>query len=281
MAGIESLPITVSHAAVCDPGLSVDITPSSQTVTSGDTTAWSETITVDPGNPGGVTLHCTVEWLLDGMLAGPEFVQQIAIEVPGADLSIVKTGPALVTEGDTYAYELTVTNNGPADATDVMVVDPLPGNTTFVSADAGCSEASGTVTCTIGALPAGASVSMLDHRRRRQRREHPVEHGHGLGVPVRSRPEQQHVDGRHGPQPQPDLRHGHCRGRPLASEPQVPAADAVGRERRRWRSLGDDRSRRHPGRAARRARRRPDDPRRAARARERPGGASRRAEWHR
>jgi len=159
LAGLGNLPVTVTHAVTCDPGLTVSITPASQTVTSGDTTTWSETITVDPGNPGGVTLHCTVDWLLDGALAGQEFVQHIAIEVPGADLAIVKTGPALVTEGDEYAYGLTVTNNGPADATDVVIVDPLPGSATFVSADPGCSESAGTVTCAIGALAAGASAS--------------------------------------------------------------------------------------------------------------------------
>lgn len=159
LAGLGNLPVTVSPSVTCDPGLTVDITPASQTVTSGDSTTWSETITVDPGHPGGVTLHCTVEWLLDGALAGPEFVQQVAIEVPGADLAIVKTGPALVTEGDTYTYDLAITNNGPADATDVVVTDPLPGNTTFVSADPGCTESAGTVTCDIGALAAGASTS--------------------------------------------------------------------------------------------------------------------------
>lgn len=158
LAGLGNLPVTVTFSVTCDPGLSVDITPASQTVTSGDTTTWSEMISVDPGNPGGATLNCEVDWLLDGMLPGPEFVEQIAIEVPGADLAIVKTGPTLVTEGDEYSYDLTVTNNGPADATDVAVVDPLPANTTFVSADAGCTEASGTVTCTVGALPAGASA---------------------------------------------------------------------------------------------------------------------------
>lgn len=158
LAGLGNLPVTVTFSVTCDPGLSVDITPASQTVTSGDTTTWSEMISVDPGNPGGATLNCEVDWLLDGMLPGPEFVEQIAIEVPGADLAIVKTGPTLVTEGDEYSYDLTVTNNGPADATDVAVVDPLPANTTFVSADAGCAEASGTVTCNVGALPAGASA---------------------------------------------------------------------------------------------------------------------------
>ena len=130
-----------------------------QTISSGDSTTWSETITVDAGNPGGVTLHCTVEWRLDGVLTGPEFVQHVTIEIPGADLSIVKTGPALVTENETFSYDLTVTNDGPADATEVVIVDPLPANSTFVSADAGCTEAAGTVTCAIGALAAGDSAS--------------------------------------------------------------------------------------------------------------------------
>ncbi len=157
--GLGNLPVTITHVVTCDPGLSVSITPDSQTISSGDSTTWSETITVDAGNPGGVTLHCTVEWRLDGVLTGPEFVQHVTIEIPGADLSIVKTGPALVTENETFSYDLTVTNDGPADATEVVIVDPLPANSTFVSADAGCTEAAGTVTCAIGALAAGDSAS--------------------------------------------------------------------------------------------------------------------------
>ena len=159
LAALGNLPVTITHDATCDPGLTVDITPASQTVASGDSATWSETITVDPGNPGGVTLHCTVEWLIDGVLTGPEFIQHVTIDVPGANLAIVKTGPALVTQDETFTYDLTVTNNGPADATDVVMVDPLPANSSFVSADAGCTESAGTVTCAIGGLAAGASAA--------------------------------------------------------------------------------------------------------------------------
>ena len=157
--GLGNLPVTITPDPTCDPGLSVEITPPSQTVTSGESATFSETIKVDPGNPGGVTLHCTVDWLLDGVLTGPEFVQHVTIDVPGANLAIVKTGPALVTEGETFSYDLTVTNNGPADATDVVMVDPLPANSVFVSADAGCTESAGTVTCDIGDLAAGDSAA--------------------------------------------------------------------------------------------------------------------------
>ncbi len=159
LAGLSNLPVTVTHSVVCDPGLSVVVTPATQTVTSGDTTAWSEVITVDPGHPGGVTLNCAVTFLLNGQSGGPAFTQTIAIVVPGADVAVVKSGPSLVTEGDTYSYTLNITNNGPANATSVVVTDPLPANSTFVSASAGCTEAAGSVTCTIGSLAAGASAS--------------------------------------------------------------------------------------------------------------------------
>jgi uncharacterized repeat protein (TIGR01451 family) len=159
LAGLANLPVTVSHSIVCDAGLTVAVTPASQTVTSGATTTWSETISVDAGHPGGVTLNCTVTFLLDGQPGGPAFVESIAIEVPGADLAVVKTGPALVTEGETFTYGLTVTNNGPANATSVVVTDALPASSTFVSASAGCTHSSGTVTCAVGSLAAGASVS--------------------------------------------------------------------------------------------------------------------------
>ena len=79
--------------------------------------------------------------------------------VKNADLAIVKTGPAGVTEGATYSYTLAVTNNGPDAATGVTVTDVLPANTTYVSASAGCTESAGTVTCVAATLANGATVS--------------------------------------------------------------------------------------------------------------------------
>jgi uncharacterized repeat protein (TIGR01451 family) len=63
-----------------------------------------------------------------------------------ADLALVNTGPATVNAAQTYGYTLTVTNNGPSDATAVVVQDTLPAGVTFVSADNGGTEASGVVT---------------------------------------------------------------------------------------------------------------------------------------
>jgi len=81
------------------------------------------------------------------------------------DLSIVKTGPTDATPGATLTYDLAVTNSGSLQAFNVRVRDFLPAGTTFVSArDAVtgpgafvCSQSGGTVDCTGGSLPSGAT----------------------------------------------------------------------------------------------------------------------------
>ncbi|HRF97854.1 MAG TPA: hypothetical protein PLZ51_21750, partial [Aggregatilineales bacterium] len=68
------------------------------------------------------------------------------------DVQIIKTvdNPA-PSEGDTITYTLTTTNNGPAQATNVIVTDSLPAGTTFVQflpITAPCVYAAPTLTCT-------------------------------------------------------------------------------------------------------------------------------------
>ncbi len=79
---------------------------------------------------------------------------------PRADLSITKTAPATVPAGGEVTWTLKVTNQGPDDATGVTITDPLPAGVVFVSADSPCTQASGTVTCPVGALAAGASQTL-------------------------------------------------------------------------------------------------------------------------
>ena len=81
------------------------------------------------------------------------------------DLSIVKTAAATsVQAGGQVMYTLVVRNNGPSDATGVMVEDPLAPGLTLVSAQPGqgaCSVADGSVSCNLGALDAGGSTQIL------------------------------------------------------------------------------------------------------------------------
>jgi len=156
--GLSNLPVTVTHTVSCDAGVSASLSPASQTAVSGTTFTFSETYGVNPGTLAG-TYVCTVQFLLNGLDGGPAFRETITITVPPPDLAIAKSGPAQVTEGDTFTYNLTATNLGPTTATGVTVTDPVPANSTFVSASAGCAQAAGIVTCTAGTLAPLASMS--------------------------------------------------------------------------------------------------------------------------
>jgi uncharacterized repeat protein (TIGR01451 family) len=83
---------------------------------------------------------------------------------PGiADVSITNQAPSLVLLGDRLTYSIGVRNSGPATATGVTVTNPVPGGSTFVSASSSqgtCSQAQGTVTCTLGSLAPGATASV-------------------------------------------------------------------------------------------------------------------------
>src|SRR5580704_17086876 len=81
-----------------------------------------------------------------------------------ADMAITKTGsPNPVLQGSTLTYTLGVTNHGPASATLVTVTDTLPSQVSFVSASSSqgsCSQASGTVTCSLGTMASGATATV-------------------------------------------------------------------------------------------------------------------------
>lgn len=158
LSGLSNLPVTVSHTVSCPAGVSASLSPASQTAVSGTTFTFSETYSVGAGTLAG-TYTCTVQFLLDGIPGGPEFTETIEITVPPPDLGVTKSGPAQVTEGTSFSYALTATNHGPTTATGVAVTDPVPANSTFVSASPGCAMAAGVVTCTAGTLAPGASQS--------------------------------------------------------------------------------------------------------------------------
>ena len=76
-----------------------------------------------------------------------------------SDISVSKSAPASVTEGNDFNYTITVTNSlsATATATGVSATDILPAGVTFVSASAGCVNSAGTVTCNGADLLAGSS----------------------------------------------------------------------------------------------------------------------------
>lgn len=88
-----------------------------------------------------------------------------------ADLSVTKTAsPSPVGSGQMITYTITVTNNGPDPATDVSLIEILPGidqlslELPFVTSQGTCSLPSGSfeqrVNCNLGNLPVGATATL-------------------------------------------------------------------------------------------------------------------------
>ena len=86
-----------------------------------------------------------------------------AFNTASADLGITKTASApRINPGLDLTYTLTVTNNGPEEAGNVVVNDPLPAGLDFVSATPSQGTCTGTTTidCQLGSVPAGASATV-------------------------------------------------------------------------------------------------------------------------
>ncbi|MDO8648994.1 MAG: S-layer homology domain-containing protein [Candidatus Peregrinibacteria bacterium] len=88
--------------------------------------------------------------------------RQNPLTVPTADVEIVKTGASSVTRGNTMTYTLTVKNNGPATAQNVVVSDPVPSPFTFVAngSDLSCSLQNSVVNCSVGTLTSGQTKTL-------------------------------------------------------------------------------------------------------------------------
>ncbi|MBB4664830.1 putative repeat protein (TIGR01451 family) [Conexibacter arvalis] len=83
--------------------------------------------------------------------------ETLARVVCSADLSIVKVPSASPAHpGQPLDYTLTVRNDGPSTARDVVVADTLPSQLTVTSVPAGCTASGQVVSCALGALAPGA-----------------------------------------------------------------------------------------------------------------------------
>ena len=88
----------------------------------------------------------------------------VALFVFGADLRVSQTAPATTTLSTPFTYHMTVTNNGPADASGIVVTDTLPVGASInsiYSTQFSCSVPSGGSTmCTLASLASGASATI-------------------------------------------------------------------------------------------------------------------------
>lgn len=132
LAGLTSLPVEVSASPTCDPGLSVALDPATRTVTSGSDAVFAETITVAADAAQGETLTCTVDFLLDGVSGGPEFVQTISIDVNDVTAPVVScdagVNPAghAVPASESGFYSVSASDNVD-EGVDVWIEDSVSG----------------------------------------------------------------------------------------------------------------------------------------------------------
>jgi uncharacterized repeat protein (TIGR01451 family) len=94
--------------------------------------------------------------ILFAVLAAPALAQS------GPSLSVTAVAPGAALNSN-VTYTVTVINNGPGSATGVTVTAILPSGFPFVPAGSSptCSDNSGTVSCAVGGLGAGASTNVI------------------------------------------------------------------------------------------------------------------------
>jgi uncharacterized repeat protein (TIGR01451 family) len=147
---IETLPVSATFGTFEDVGISADgqlaiiagngggnaATPFIQApFTTAGATVSNVTITGGRGNGA-------VRFLPPGLAPG---------------LTISKSGPGTASSGSQITYTITYGNTGSANAANVVIKDPVPAGTTFVSATNGGTNVAGTVTWNIGTVNAGVT----------------------------------------------------------------------------------------------------------------------------
>jgi uncharacterized repeat protein (TIGR01451 family) len=140
------------------------VTGSIGTLASGASATVTLLVTVAPATRGTISNTATVTGTQTDSNTANNTATTTSTANGNIDLTIAKTDSAdPVIAGNTLTYAITVTNNGPSTATNVVVTDALPSAITFSSATASqgtVSNNAGTVTANVGTLAPGASATI-------------------------------------------------------------------------------------------------------------------------
>jgi len=180
-SGTSNANFTVSLTASSASTITVNFVTAdnSATIANNDYVAKSGTVTFTPGQTSqpvtilvngdttfepNETFFVNLNTPVNGTIIKPQGTATITNDdvVGSADLVLTKTGATTASTNANVSYTITVTNNGPTGATNVLVTDVLPAGTTFVSTTTTQGSCSGTttVTCGLGTLTTGASATI-------------------------------------------------------------------------------------------------------------------------
>lgn len=160
---VDTLPAGVSFVSA-SPGCTNNsgvVTCQLGTLAAGGDAARTITVRIDPGALGTISNSARVSSdTADPDHGNDEDFATTQINSQ-ADLSLTKSvSPANALPGDVVTYTMTVTNDGPGTARDVVVSDTMPGGVTYVDSDPAaptCDFSGGTVSCDLGNLASGAT----------------------------------------------------------------------------------------------------------------------------
>ncbi len=157
----ESLPMGVSLVSTSgcaeDPAAVPNCTLG--TVVAGDTAMVTITVSVGAGTTGTLTNQASVTASTPLSNPGDDSTSEDTAVQVQSDLVISKiddVDPVLA--GNALNYTVTVLNNGPSNASGVVVTDTLPSGVTLVSTSGCAEDPAGVPTCNLGDLAAGGNT---------------------------------------------------------------------------------------------------------------------------
>ncbi|MDQ0649461.1 putative repeat protein (TIGR01451 family) [Microbacterium natoriense] len=162
-AGFAVTQVTPAQGT-CTIGASISCTLGSLAVNASSTITVTGTVSASMSPGAALTNTASVS----GTLTDPNLSNNTASAsgtlTAEADVSIIKTyAPAAPVAGQNVTYTLAVHNDGPSEARDLRVTDPLDPATTFVSVSpqqGSCSMTGQTLGCLVGTLAPGATTTI-------------------------------------------------------------------------------------------------------------------------